>query len=319
MRRGGSGTLRVLLTGATGFIGSQIARELLDRGHVVRALVRRGSDRYRIEDIAARLELAEADLFEAPEQELARLAQGTDLCVHAAWYAEPGLYLASPENLRCMHASLKLMEGLAHAGSRRAVFLGSCFEYDFGPEPLSEEKPLNPRSVYAAAKVATWLVGRELARLRGVSFAWARPFYQYGPFERPQRLTARVIHSLLRGEPVPLTQGTHLRDYLHVRDVAGAVVAIAVSDLEGAVNVGSGRPVTVRHIASTIESLMDRKGLVQFGARPESPTEPPCVWADRRKLVEGTGWSPRFDLRDGLQDTIDWTRRHLGRSSVASG
>ena len=145
--------MRVLLTGATGFIGSQIARELLDRGHVVRALVRRGSDRYRIEDIAARLELAEADLFEAPEQELARLAQGTDLCVHAAWYAEPGLYLASPENLRCMHASLKLMEGLAHAGSRRAVFLGSCFEYDFGPEPLSEEKPLNPRSVYAAAKV----------------------------------------------------------------------------------------------------------------------------------------------------------------------
>jgi len=304
--------MKVLLTGASGFIGSHVARELVERGVAVRAVVREGSSRERIEDLADRLETVTLDLFSASEAELARLAEGTEVCIHAAWYAVPGEYLGSPENLRCVDGSLRLLGALSGAGCRRAAFIGSCFEYDFDPGYLSESGPVRPRSLYAAAKLATRFLGEQVAAARGTSWAWIRLFYQYGPFEDRRRLVPHVIETLMRGEPVPVTRGLQVRDFLHVRDVASAVVAVALGQLEGVVNVGSGQPVTVRQIVATLESLLGRPGAAQFGARPDNPTDPPFVCANNRRLVEATGWSPRYDLAGGLAETVEWTRRRSG-------
>lgn len=300
--------MKVLLTGATGFVGSQVARVLLARGHEVRASVREQSARDAVADIAGRIEWLNADLFADEPAALASLTRGVELCIHAAWYAVPGQYLASSENLRCVAGSLRLLESLAEAGCRRAVFIGSCFEYDFDAGWLTETGPVRPQSLYAASKLSTRFMGEQLARLRGVEFAWARLFYLYGPFEDRRRLVPSVIDSLLRGQGVDVTRGTQVRDFLHVADVGAALAAVALSDLTGVVNVGSGQPVTVRQVVSTIESLTERPGLVRFGARADNPTDPPFVCADHRKLVQGTGWSPAFDLVGGLRQTIDWSK-----------
>jgi nucleoside-diphosphate-sugar epimerase len=123
-----------------------------------------------------------------------------------------------------------------------------------------------------------------------------------------------VIDSLLSGKTVDVTKGTQVRDFLHVADVGAALAAVALSELTGVVNVGSGQGVTVRDVVSTIESHIGQAGLVRFGARPENPTDPPVVVADHRKLVEGTGWSPAYDLASGLQQTIEWAKaRHAVR------
>jgi nucleoside-diphosphate-sugar epimerase len=303
--------LKVLVTGAGGFVGSQVARALLAAGHEVRAPVRARSTRDAVEDVAERIEWVTADLFDGDVAGLASLARGIELCVHCAWYAVPGQYLASPENLRCVTGSLRLLQTLAGAGCRRAVFVGSCFEYEFGPEPLVETGAVRPQSLYAASKLATRFLGEQLAALRGVEFVWARLFYLYGPFEDRRRLVPAVLDALLRGDPVDVTRGTQVRDFLHVADVGSALLAIALGDLSGVVNVGSARPVTVREVVGTIESLLGREGLVRYGARPENPTDPPFVCADNRRIVEGTGWSPAYDLASGLRQTIEWSRSRL--------
>ena len=297
--------MKVLVTGATGFIGSAIARALLDLGHDVHATVRAGSDRARVADFADRIEWISADVFD-PAADLDAACRGVELCVHAAWYAVPGKYLEAPENLACVQGTLALLEALAAAGARRVALVGTCFEYDFDYGYLSETTPTRPASLYAAAKIGTRLMSEQLCRARGVEFCWVRPFYQYGPFEDPRRLVPYVTETLMKGEPANVSRGLQVRDFLHVHDVGSAIAAAAASPLLGIVNIGSGRPVTVRDIVATIAAILDRTLLVHFGARPDNPTDPPFICANNRRLVEGTGWTPRFDLESGLRDTVAW-------------
>ena len=116
-----------------------------------------------------------------------------------------------------------------------------------------------------------------------------------------------AIDGLLSGRRVPLTAGAKVRDYLHVRDVARALVAIGHSDCEGAVNVASGSPVTVAHVARTLGELAGRTELLDFGALPYSAADPPFICADVAKL-KSLGWEPGFDLMSGLRHTMEWWR-----------
>jgi nucleoside-diphosphate-sugar epimerase len=114
-----------------------------------------------------------------------------------------------------------------------------------------------------------------------------------------------VIRGQLRGEPSKVTPGFQKLDYLHVEDVASAVVAVAESPLQGCVNIGSGQAVAVREIVQTIAEIGGRPELIQWGAFPQKPDDPMLIQADNRKL-RSTGWAPRYDLGRGLRMTFDW-------------
>ena len=294
---------RVLVTGATGFIGSHVTRALVAAGREVHALVRPQANLRRIEDVVPSLHLIRGDLL-GPS--LVTLPSSLDLCAHLAWYVEPGQYLESPQNNQWVEASLRLARAAKQAGCRRFVAAGTCFEYAPSDQPLSETSPTAPRTAYGWAKLELFDALQSL----DMQVAWLRFFYQYGPFEDERRLVPTVVNGLLRGQRVPLTPGDQVRDYLHVEDVASAVVAVATSQLAGAVNIGSGRPVTVREIALRIGELIGRPDLLGFGLRQYGPSEPVHIVANNAKL-RGTGWSPRLDLDSGLRQTIEWWRRHL--------
>lgn len=298
--------MRVLLTGATGFIGSHVARVLVHEGYEVSALIRQGSHLWRIEDIVPRLRVVPCDLLASEEldRHLARIRP--DLCLHLAWYAKPGKYLTSVENIRLLNASLHLASRLADLGCKKFIGAGTCFEYDTNVGYLSEASPAKPQSLYAASKLALQLVLAQLADATGMQMAWPRFFYQYGPFEDERRLVPSVIRSLLRHEVAKVTKGEQVRDFLHVEDVAAAVLAVARNDLSGPVNVGSGKPVTVREIVTRIGAMLQQSELIEFGARAYGASDPTFVCANNRKLLENTSWMPRYDLEDGLRHTIEW-------------
>jgi nucleoside-diphosphate-sugar epimerase len=282
--------MRILLTGATGFIGSHVARELVRRGHEVHVTVRPASDRSRLTGVESQLRFHEGGMDAVPVD--------ADVTVHLAWYAVPGKYLTAPENRDCLEASRRLLSKL----NGRAVFAGTCFEFELTERPLREDSPTRPMTLYAECKDAL----RREVEARPNS-AWVRFFYQYGPWEDPRRLVAAVINQQLRGEPSKVTPGLQRADYLHVEDVASAVCCVAESRLEGPVNIGSGEAPSVREIVTKITELGGRPELIQWGAYAQKPTDPMLIRADSGKL-RGTGWAPKYSLDTGLRHTFEWWR-----------
>src|SRR5205814_531792 len=126
---------------------------------------------------------------------------------------------------------------------------------------LTESTPIRPRTRYAAAKHALHVLLDSQSSKGAFSVAWLRLFYLYGPHEHAARLVPTVIRALLDGHAVPVTSGTQVRDFLHVEDVAEAFWAALRSDVTGALNVGSGRAVTVREVVETIGRITGRPKL----------------------------------------------------------
>ncbi len=300
--------MKILLTGANGFVGSHLARVLVEEGTEVHAVVRPGADLSRIGKLKSSLHLIEADLLD--KDSVASMLSGTeyDCCVHAAWYAEPGKYLHSNRNVDWVGASVHLAWILAKSGCKRMVGLGTCFEYDLTQGGLSENSPLKPASLYAASKLAAGRGIESLANALDMSFAWARLFYLYGPGEDPRRLVPSVITSLLEGREAKTTRGEQIRDYLHVRDVARALWEIVQSDLQGPVNIGSGQRHSVAEIVAEIAGSIGREDLLKRGALPYREGDPEVVLADNRRLLNETSWWPQYSLREGIRDTVEWWR-----------
>lgn len=231
-------------------------------------------------------------------------AWSPDVCVHAAWIATPGVYLESPENEAYRRWSLDLLRQLAATGVGRLVVLGTCAEYGPGESELAEDSsPIGPVSAYARAKHALHVHLREAIRGTGARLSWVRIFYPYGEGEHPRRLCSSLIRSLRQGEPVLLQSPDSVRDYIHIDDVAGGLVRICGHDVDGAINLGTGRGVTVREVARRIGEHVGRLELIQTGSAT-IPDACPHRVADCRKL-HGLGWEPRVSLEAGLARLVN--------------
>lgn len=303
--------MKVLLTGAAGFIGSHVARHLLAGGDEVFAVVRPQSRPWRLADIQASLHLVEYDLTDSNATEACVARVRPDLCIHLAWFVEPGRYLDSLENLRWVRAGLNLASALATHGCRRLVGAGTCLEYASTDGPLSEDSPVRPGSLYAASKLGLGLMLEQLGAVTAMQTAWLRFFYLFGPMEDERRLVPSVTRALLENREARVSSGIYVRDFLHVADVASAVCAVARSDVRGPINIGSGRPVTIHDVVATLGTILGRPERIVWGGRPDDALAPASLCADPRRLMDSTGWSPRFNLDAGLRDTVAWWRDRL--------
>lgn len=303
--------MKVLITGATGFIGSYVARLLVSQGCEVHVLLRENSNRWRIEDVLSSLHLWQSDLLEFATVNNYLRKINPELCIHLAWYAEPGKYLNSQKNLNSLQASLNLLSQLAEVGCQRFVGVGTCFEYDLDLGYLSESSLTKPITLYAATKLALSGILQQFAQITEMEIAWIRLFYQYGPMEDERRLIPAIISSLLRDEAVKITKGEQVRDFLHIEDVASAILAVANSSLSGVVNVGSGQPVTVSKIALELGNILGKPDLIHLGDLPYRPNDPMFICANSHLLREKTNWMPKLKLERGLEMTINWWKNQM--------
>jgi nucleoside-diphosphate-sugar epimerase len=295
----GGAVKSVLVTGASGFVGRPVLGYLQKQNFKVHAVHRKAAD------YGTGVTVHQADLLQPGEADRLMAAVRPTHLLHLAWDVSTGQFWSASNNLDWVAASLHLYRAFARSGGERAVFTGTCAEYDWGSGRLDEvSTPRKPASLYGVAKNALF----ELITAGGdpnVSFAWARLFFLYGPGEPKGRLVPEVMTSIQRGIEVPCSPGWQERDFLHVDDAARALATVLASEHRGAVNIASGNCRPVRELVEKIGALTGRPEFIRLGAKPAPENEPKRLAANV-SILNGLGFAPRYDLEDGLRDAWAW-------------
>ena len=291
---------KVLITGAGGFIGHHCTEALLEKGFEVHAV----SSKWRRNDYRDEVTWHHADLHNAEHVLKVMVAVKPQYMLHLAWDVTPGVYWASLENLRWVKSSLGLLQAFIDTGGQRVLMAGSCAEYDWRYGYCSEMlTPLQPSTLYGVCKASLQAIVEAAEQEAGISTAWGRLFFLYGPGEHGGRLVPEVIEKLKSGEEVLCTHGEQIRDYIYVRDAAAAMAALLDSAVRGPVNIASGQPVPLKEVIYSAAEAVGRPDLVRLGAIAASADDPPLLIADTRRLNDEVGFKARFSLEAGMRET----------------
>lgn len=292
---------RVIVTGATGFIGTRLCARLVDAGAEVHALSRRVTPETNGSIQWHRGDLADADAIQAFVRSVA-----PDTVFHLASQVsgKPGRELVRPMLESNLLGTVNLLDGVQEAGCRRVVVTGTVVE------PRDDEPATSP---YAAAKAAATNYARMFHALYGTPVVCLRLSMVYGPGQAdPHKLIPYVIGTLLRGEAPRVSNGAWEVDWVYVDDVVQALLMAA--DAEGGdghtLDVASGDRASVRGVVERLADMIEVGGEPRFGAIADRPPEP-CVSSDLERTHDVLGWSAATSLSDGLSRTIKWVRESL--------
>lgn len=300
----------ILITGASGFIGSHLARNLAANGFPVVGTCTSPPRAYRLRDLPPNFTLAITDVCNPASLEHLFASHRFDTVFHlAAHGVHAGIGSATQAAAVNALGSMHVAQAALRHGVNRFIYCGSGLEYEPLEIPVDETASLCSPNLYGASKAAGWLLLDYLRRAEGLALTTIRPFTVFGPDERESKLIPYVIQRALRREPLQLTAGTQLRDYVYVDDVVEALILAATSDqTTGHVfNIGTG-PRGARTVRTIVETTLDLIGaprsLCRFGEARRNRPDPPCLVADPSRAMIQLGWRPRVSLDEGLLRTI---------------
>lgn len=299
---------RVIVTGASGFIGAAAVRRLLRDGSSVLALVRPGTDRWRLAPLGGeRLSVAEWDLSRAVEarsvDELRAIFREfrPEGVLHAGWIGVRGPSRDEPGQTLNVAITVELVRAAGSAGARRFVGLGSQAEYGPSDRAIGEEECPRPATMYGAAKLAAGHLCVALSDRLGLSAAWVRVFSVYGPGERRGALVPDLIRALSAGTPFPLTSCEQRWDYLYEDDAADALARLLGADrARGFFNLASGVARPLSWAVDVIRAQVAPGAELLVG---QVPGRPPSIVADVSRLRAAIGWEPLTPFEEGVRRT----------------
>jgi len=275
--RKGAGMKRVLVTGANGWIGRYCIPILEEKGYSIATT--HGMNLIGTDPV----------MSTALMSDLGRL--GCTHLLHLAWMTKPNLYWESPLNIDWFVSSLRLFQAFRDGGGHRIVVAGTCADMT---------------SLYGRAKDSLRRV-LEAYSVTGISGAYGKIYYLYGPHEKMERFIPSMVTSFLRGKEYSINHSAQMVDFFHVYDVADALVSILDSRLTGTVDIGDGRPITLRRIGIIVAEAMKCEHLLKCKELPN----PQYIAADINRLRAELEWSPKYDIYNGLADTIDWWKKNM--------
>lgn len=302
-----------LVTGATGFIGSNLVRRLLGEGYDVHILSRDVSRAWRVKDILSSLRVHEIDLRDADKLEKVVVEVKPDYIFHLAIggvYTGPNLSDRDLFEMNLM-GTINLIEAANKIDYKAFVNTGSSGEYGKKDLIMKETDVCEPANSYGITKYAATLYASLIARSKNKPIVTLRLFSPYGPYEDPNRLISYVIKTALKNEKLLMASPNSVRDFIYVEDIAEAYIKclVVASKYRGEIfNIGSGREVTVEQAVNKIIELSGSKSSLKWNTKPPSLGESSRWQADISKAKSLLNWSPRFSLGDGLVKTIEWFR-----------
>lgn len=299
---------RVLVTGAAGFVGAAVVRRLVEQGCAVALLLRETSDERRLKGVVERCTVLRGDLSRLEALRAPLQAFAPEGLLHLAWDGVKGANRNHPVQLSNVSTAIDLFRLAGEIGCASFVGLGSQAEYGLLSGRIDERAPTRPTTTYGAAKLATGCVLERAAEAAGRPFAWLRLFSAYGPDDDPSWLIPYMIRTLLAGERPRLTKAEQIWDYIHVADVADAIIAALQTGARGVFNLGSGQARPLREIVELVRDGIDPALPLGFGEVEYRPDQVMHLEADIGALRAATGWAPRVPLEQGLAGTIQWHR-----------
>lgn len=289
---------KVAVTGASGWIGRYVVKQLVAKGYEVHATYRRSP--LPLGGTWHQVNLLSGD-------EAIRFIEKVkpDSLIHLAWEAVPPHCYRSLSNYEWTRSSMALIHHFVRSGGQRVVVAGTGAEYEWMEGILSETTSRDSYAhAYAASKnsLRVWL--QSYAEMAGFSSAWGRVFHLYGPHDPGNRLVSAMITALLKKEEAFCKYGRIYRDYLYIEDAANALVALLESRCQGTINIADGKPIQLQQLVGQIGDLTGEKRLIKFGT--DVPNEPLFIGADVTKLKNEVQWKPGFTRTEGLKRTIQW-------------
>ncbi len=311
---------RVLVTGASGFIGSHLTRRLVDEGAEVHAMTSAVSSVYpvRLLGLRSRITLHEANLTDRSAMDAVVAAARPQIVFHLGAYTHVGKSWARVDE--CIQTNIQgtvnLLQALDGTGYERFVYTGTSEIYGDIAVPFREDASVNPISPYSVSKYAGERYCRMFHQGHGWPVVCLRPFNAYGPYQTPDRVIPEIIVRALRKQPLRMTEGRQTREFNFVEDLADGFLRAGVTPgIEGEIlNIGCGEEVSMRTLAETILGLLGNPIEPEFGALPDRPTEIWRMFCDSTKARRLLGWAPAHSLEEGLEKTIAWYRAELERN-----
>ncbi len=311
---------RVIITGATGFVGSNLTRRLLHAGYEIHLLVRPNYTSWRVEEIRADVSLHEVNL---EDEDATRRSVGNirpdwvfHLAAHGAYSWQTDLSQIIQTNIM---GTINLVNACLQTGFEAFINTGSSSEYGLKNYAPSEETWLEPNSYYAVTKASATLFCRHIAQSQGIHLPTLRLYSVYGPYEDAKRLIPTLIMRGLEGKLPPLVNPEIGRDFVYVDDVIEAYLLAATQPNQEAgvvYNVGSGIQTSLRQVVETARRVMGITVKPDWGSMPDRQWDTRVWVADNHKIKNELGWQPNYTLEQGLGLMADWFRNNAEIQSL---
>lgn len=256
--------MKVLVTGANGFLGRAICTALREKGYKSTGIFRNINNKTDVVDNSVLV----PDLFGMKIEALRELMAGFDAVIHTAWYVDHDDYQTSSENIKALVGTLNIAYVAFQLPNLRFIGIGTCLEYDLTqPMPLKVNSPLKPETLYSSSKATAFSTLLKLFEGDERRFAWCRLFYLYGDNEDSRRLYGSLIDKLTKNEVVQIANGDLERDYLQVNEAAIKIIEVLDKERYGAINICSGKPTKISDFAIKLARRLGKENLVKFGSK----------------------------------------------------